>query len=46
MESSKDLQQASGSNVTTKFVTMELPSMLENNRLAIEFLNWTSSPAG
>ena len=31
IESSQDLKQTPGSNVTTKSVTMKLPSMLENN---------------
>ena len=46
IESSKDLQQTPGSNVTTKSVTMKVPSMLKNNTFANEFLNWMSSPAG
>ena len=46
IEASKDLQQTPGSNVTAKSITMKLPTMLENNMFANEFLNWMSSPAG
>ena len=38
IESSQDLKQTPGSNVTTKCVTMKLPSMLENDTFANEFL--------
>ena len=38
IESSKDVKQTPGLNVTTKSVTMKLLSMLQNNTFAKEFL--------